>query len=201
MVNKSINYEEVKIYATNLLRDLGINNYPINPFEIAKKMNICIKSYSSVCENQNLLRKRSMDGFLCEFNRAWFIYYNDEILYQGRINNTIMHEIGHYFLGHVTEGENEEAEANFFAKYIMAPPFIIHNIGCHKTVEGISEYFGISKEAAKYALDYYYKWLKHFNKFGYEEYELKILKQLNLLCIKEVVFMESYKKNMHKLLQ
>ena len=46
-----------------------------------------------------------------------------------------MHEVGHYALGHIKEGDEEEAEAEFFAKYALAPPPLIHNM-----VEDISPF-------------------------------------------------------------
>lgn len=52
--------------------------------------------------------KKSEDGFSVEKNIGeWYIYYNDKKDY-GRINNTIMHEIGHIVLDHSEDSELAE---------------------------------------------------------------------------------------------
>ena len=43
------------------------------------------------------------------------IYYNDK-KDAGRIRFTILHEIGHFVLGHLQQSDLAESEANFFAK-------------------------------------------------------------------------------------
>lgn len=54
------------------------------------------------------------------------------------------------------DSELAEAEANFFAKFALAPPILIHKLNL-KTVKEIAERFAISYEAAQYALNFYYK--------------------------------------------
>ena len=47
-------------------------------------------------------------------------------MYDRRIRFTIIHEIGHIFLGHTKHSDLAESEADFFARYSLAPPPIIH---------------------------------------------------------------------------
>ena len=84
-----------------------------------------------------------------------------------------MHEIGHYSLGHNHEGELEEMEANFFAKYALAPPPLVHKLS-NVNVKTIKYAFDISWEAAKYACKYYKSWRKHGEK-DYTSYEIELL--------------------------
>lgn len=175
---ESNQYEEIKQIVCDTFEEYGIKSIPISAFEMAIKMGLTVIPYSALDEaEREAALKISNDGFSMEQNdNSWVIYYNDSCNNYGRINQTIMHEIGHYALGHVNEGEEEEAEAKFFAKYALAPPPLIHNICQNINVEVISKKFDISHQAAYYALQYYKTWLK-CGENDYTKYELKMLKQ------------------------
>jgi Zn-dependent peptidase ImmA (M78 family) len=115
---------------------------------------------------------QSEDGFTAKYDGKVYICYNDNKCY-GRINNTLVHESAHIILGHSEESDLAEAEANFFAKYAIAPPALIHKLGLKSAIE-IYNHFAISIEAARYAYNYYYKWLTYGNKH-YTDYELRLL--------------------------
>lgn len=100
------------------------------------------------------------------------VYYNDKKGY-GRINNTIMHEIGHIVLDHTEDSELAEKEVKFFAKFALAPPVLIHKLK-PESPEEIADIFEISYEAASNALSYYHKWLR-YDDSEYTDYEEKIL--------------------------
>ena len=55
------------------------------------------------------------------------VVYNERKNY-GRVNHTIMHEIGHIVLGHTEDSDLAEAEVSFFAKYALAPPILINKL-------------------------------------------------------------------------
>ena len=99
---------------------------------------------------------------------------------------TILHEIAHCILGHNDNMDNElcESEANFFAKYAIAPPPLIHQIKptCAYDIEN---FFDISHEAASYAFRYYNVWLKNYYRkcACYNNYEKALLKLFeNFFC-------------------
>ena len=94
--------------------EYGVSCVPINGFEIAYKMGVKIIPYSAYSPDKRwLLIKKSEDGFSVErTNGQWFIFYNDEKDY-GRMNHTIMHEIGHIVLDHSEDSELAEKEVNF----------------------------------------------------------------------------------------
>lgn len=174
-------YEEIKNVVTETFFEYDIKKIPISAFEMAIKMGITVIPYSALNEEkQKAAFKISEDGYSVEKNdNEWVIYYNDFCKNYGRINQTIMHEIGHYTLGHIQEGDLEEAEAKFFAKYALAPPPLIHNMNVRISIESIMEIFDISYEAARYAYQYYNGWLKYGN-HNYTEYELKMLELFNV---------------------
>lgn len=147
---------------------------PVNGFELATKMGIKIIPYSAFPESKQwLLIKKSEDGFSVERNIGeWYIYYNNKKDY-GRINNTIMHEIGHIVLDHSEDSELAEKEVKFFAKYALVPPVLVHKLKLDNPND-ISEIFDVSFEAACYAYSYYKKWLR-YGSSDYTDYEITLL--------------------------
>lgn len=147
---------------------------PVNGFELATKMGIKVIPYSAIPESKRwLLLKKSEDGFSVEKNIGeWYIYYNDKKDY-GRINNTIMHEIGHIVLDHSEDSEMAEKEVKFFAKYALVPPVLVHKLKLDNPMD-IAEIFEVSFEAACYAYSYYKKWLQ-YGSAEYTKYELTLL--------------------------
>lgn len=169
-------YEEIKKIIIDTFIYYKIQCIPISSFELATKMGLKVIPYSSLGKKEKIAAmKISRDGFSLEMrNRKWLIYYNDECSTYGRINYTIMHEIGHYALGHLKEGDLEETEANFFAKYALAPPPLVHEFVSIKNPNTIQNAFEISQQEALFAYKYYKKWL-NFGFEDYTDYELRLL--------------------------
>lgn len=174
-------YEYIKQAVADMFVDYDIKGLPISAFEIAIKIGLTVIPYSALDEKkrQEALRY-STDGYSFEmFDGEWIIYYNDATKKYERINQTIMHEIGHYILGHTEEGDIEEAESKFFAKYALASPVLIHNMKTEKTVENIMAEFEIGYQAAWIALSNYHKRFNYGPK-DYMIYEKQILMQLEI---------------------
>ncbi len=167
--------EEIKQKVVQLFEKYNINCVPINGFEIASKMGIKVIPYSSkTCKVRELCLKESEDGFSIKRNNKWYIFYNDADGKQfGRVNNTMLHEIGHIVLDHTEDSELAEKEVKFFAKYALVPPVLVHKLKL-TSPEKISETFDVSYEAAYYALVYYNKWL-HYGGRYYKPYEEQLL--------------------------
>lgn len=167
-------YEEIKLEVVNMFQKYDISCVPISGFEIAKKMGVKVIPYSAYkAPIRNLLLKESEDGFFVERTKGdLFIYYNDEKDY-GRINNTIMHEIGHIVLNHSEDSELAEKEVRFFAKYALVPPVLVHKFKIDNPND-IVDIFQVSFEAARYAYSYYQKWLEYGDD-NYTDYEEKTL--------------------------
>ena len=170
-------YEDIKRIVISSFVEYDVRCIPISAFELATKMGLKIIPYSALEEcKRNAAIKISEDGFSVEKNTGeWIIYYNDSCRSYKRTNQTIMHEIAHYILGHVNGDEEEEAEAKFFAKYALAPPPLVHKVCAKVTPECVADIFDISFQAAMIACEYYYTWIKYGGK-KYTEYEKQILK-------------------------
>lgn len=170
-------YEEIKRTVIDTFSLYGIRCIPISAFEMATKMGIKVIPYSALSEEKrNAAMRESKDGFSIGSSQSqeWIIFYNDACESYGRINQTIMHEIGHYAMGHIKDGEEEESEAKFFAKYALAPPPLIHTFIEHITPDTIRDVFDLSNQAAKNAYWYYRSWMYNGGSY-YTDYEEKIL--------------------------
>lgn len=167
-------YEEIKLEVVNMFQRYDISCVPISGFEIAKKMGVKVIPYSAYAAPiRNLLLIESEDGFFVERIKGdLFIFYNDEKDY-GRINNTIMHEIGHIVLNHSEDSELAEKEVRFFAKYALVPPVLVHKFKIDNPTD-IVDIFRVSFEAACYAYSYYQKW-PEYGDDNYTDYEEKTL--------------------------
>lgn len=173
-------YEEIKRIVVDVFVKYQVNCVPINSIDIALKIGIKVIPYSSKNENtRKLLLKKSNDGFSVEeTSNVWYIFYNDD-MNCGRVNHTIMHEIGHIVLDHTAESELAEKEINFFAKYALAPPILIHKLKLDNSND-IAKIFNISLQAADYAYSYYLKRTKYGNKYctDYEILQLELFKEV-----------------------
>ena len=174
-------YENIKQAVADMLVDYNIKGVPINAFEVAIKIGLTVIPYSALSASKRKESLRySVDGYSVEgLDGSWTIYYNDFRKDFSRINQTIMHEVGHYILGHTKEGPQEEAEAKFFAKYTLASPPLLHNMKAARTVENVMNSFAIGYQAANIALDNYQSWLI-YGPIEYVAYERKILCQLEI---------------------
>lgn len=169
--------EEIKKIVVYTFERLGIRCVPISGFEIATNLGAVIVPYSSKPEAViKLMLEESEDGFSVKKDGIWYIFYNDNLRTKKyrRINNTLIHECGHIILNHTQASELAEAEANFFAKYAIAPPALIHKLKL-KNAREIYERFDISLEAAGYAFEYYLKWVNCGRKY-YTDYEIRLLR-------------------------
>lgn len=170
-------YEEIKGEVAHYLVQCGMS-YPLNVDEFIRKMNMEVIPYSALGHRAYFAAmEASKDGFLCEKNCAYaYVFFNDSKIDE-RQDVSKLHEIGHLVLDHNStpnkSDDVKEAEAKFFAKYAKAPMPLIHLLPI-VTTETIQKAFGLSREAAKYALDNYRKWLDRFNG-TYTDYEQKIL--------------------------
>lgn len=177
-------YEEIKKEVASFFKKLGRITAPIEIFAAMSCLGIRPVEYSFISEAEwekltALGIDRDSDGFLViaekDGVRTAFIYYNDAKSPE-KIRFTIMHEIAHFFLGHTQPSLNAEAEANFFAKYAVAPPPIIH-LKPPESFVAIHRRFGITNECASFVFGYYQKWLRIYMRRGmsHTEYEHTIL--------------------------
>lgn len=170
-------YDEIKKVIATLYKKYHIKQYPIDAFSLCKKMGIMLVPYTSLPLKERIRAyAASPDGFFAEYEEngtiSWVIFYNDAMMPE-RIRFTILHEIGHIVLEHGGHSDVAEAEANFFAKYAIAPPPIVHLFKPEDPYD-IMESFGLSFECAWYVMSYYKKWYQ-YHKNDKSEYELIIV--------------------------
>ena len=174
-------YEEIKIKVVNLLEQNNIHSIPIDCIKLAEDMGFELKPYSKLSAKKlKALKELSGgDGYTIDnVDTGKKILFYDDSACIGRQRFTILHEIGHYVLGHREESELAESEADFFAKYAIAPMPIIYALDIDDYVD-ISEKFSTSSECAFYIMDSYIKWLQYGPKF-FSEYEKKLLTLFNV---------------------
>ena len=176
-------YDEIIAIVIKTFKQYDIRNVPIDCFEITNKMGIILKPYSTLTKGElEKSLKESKDGFcllreetLGPFTiNQWYIFYNDA-LPDCRIRFTLMHEIGHIVLDHTEGSDLAESEANFFAKYALAPPPLVNEISPEDYME-LRDAFNLSNQFAKNAFSYYEKWLNNGGAF-YKDNEMDLLDQ------------------------
>lgn len=174
-------YDEIQRIVVDMYEACGICTYPISCQEICNKMKIRLYPYSSLsAKKQAAVKQLSPDGYhmLVEDLRTgehfWVIYYNDAHCRE-RIRWTLLHEIGHIVLDHTEESDLSEAEANFFAKYSIAPPPLVMAAKCEDYID-IAMKFDISQTAAFYSMQFYNNWMAYGPKrlLSYEAHMLRL---------------------------
>ena len=178
-------YEEIKAEVIDMYEECDLHNFPLDAFAIAETLHYKVTPYSKLSQ-EKLKECLSLTEDGCSelvLNPEtgiyeYHIYYNDlNGMNAGRIQFTVMHEIGHIRLGHLDDDFDKsdtikEAEANFYAAYSIAPPPMVDQYEC-ETPEEVCERFNTSYEMGYNALVRCQKWLRH-SKF-YEDYEVHML--------------------------
>lgn len=169
-------YEEIKKIISTIYVDYGISKIPFDVVEFCGMAGFKLIPYSRCSkEKKEFLLRFSEDGlsYYDENKKSYVIIYNDITVSKQRQRFTIMHEVGHIMLEHKNSSDKEEAEANFFARNILAPmPLII--LYELNDVNRIATLFDISIECAKISLENYIKRKKTvFSKL--KDYEIELI--------------------------
>ncbi len=168
--NPRFSYVTDKAY--KFLLEYGYNRFPISPFQVLEDLSdfvICLpwSEAKSILKSTDPfhLRKTNADARTIRPRNSnkYFIVYDDvKINNDARISWTIMHEIGHIILGHLTDFEETaldrggitnnkyavlEIEAHFFAAEFLMPTALLKYFS-DITVDEIVLLFGVSEEAA-----------------------------------------------------
>ena len=159
--------------AYDLLLEYGYNRFPISPFQVLDDLSDFVTCLPW-SEAKKILK--SSDPFhLREINAEartirprnggkYYIVYDDvQVNSDARITWTLMHEIGHIILGHLTDfGETAldrggltekkygvlEVEAHYFAAEFLMPTALLKYFS-EITVDEMVLLFGVSEEAAR----------------------------------------------------
>lgn len=169
--------------ARDLLVELNITSFPVDPFKIieAYKDSILCFSWSQLKAAQGVsdpfhLRQKKIDARILWSPKAnkFILVYDDEQRNPLRLRWTIMHELGHCFLGHLVDfpeteikqnNDNQysekygilEVEAHWFAAEVLCPTAIFqcftNNNKPTISPEYLSQLCLISGEAARKRFD------------------------------------------------
>lgn len=175
-------YEKMKRLAADIFRDYDIHSFPIDPFDVCKKMGIRVIPYSSLGPKTALLFEKifSQDAFSKFFwdESKFVVFYNDQAP-NVRIRFSISHEIKHYvngdFVKEKTDVKDEKA-ADYFASYFLAPTPICYLIGV-RDVYDIMDFFHVSEPCASRRIYELRNWINRFKEGKLEDYEKQIMKQ------------------------
>lgn len=133
MTRRDDPFFEVRLEAEKLLKELGINEAPINPFEIARRLDIELRPLPS--------NAGGASGMLLHIDGQFGIGYPTHVGSEGFARFSVAHEIGHYRLqGHLDaildangqhvssvgfrSDEHHEKEADHFAAALLMPTIL-----------------------------------------------------------------------------
>lgn len=144
-------YKNARNASWQCLIDCSISELPIKPVQIAA-------NYGIHCKQADKSVLKGASGEIECLNGEIFISFDIQDPRQ-RQRYTVMHELGHYLLGHLgneplsrRESEcrpEEEQAADKFAIDMLAPACVLWGLDLH-TAEEIAQLCNISMQAAKY---------------------------------------------------
>ncbi len=166
-INDSVLFDELKRNVVAAFQKLGYIKLPVEPSELMEAHGIQSLAYQAAYDSNSvnslpqLCKCPSGLSFIITENghNVRFIACNLQEP-SGRVRFTKLHELGHVLRGHLQDSELAEIEANFFARYAIAPPVLVEKLGL-TTSEEIAQHFGTSMECASYASKQHANWLRH----------------------------------------
>lgn len=153
---------EISKTAWKVLFDNQIERFPVRPTGIARKNNILVFEYSDYINTTGrtcaeVFDRYGKDGFTQLLNGRYTVFYN-HCSSPARCRWTLAHELGHIFLGHITEQHPTlsrgvvkdflDIQADNFAARLLCPEVIAHFCGV-QSAEELCDLFDISKQAAQ----------------------------------------------------
>lgn len=174
-------YEEIKMKIALVFEDYNVNELPIDIFGLAQKMGVIVV-YASQIINRH---KDKINEFILfnyppsylyysNLKQKFFVYIDDVGTTTCRQRFSMAHELMHIILGHTEQNENNEAEANFGAQYMLAPTSLIllsRDNRMLEEAEFVKLVFGVSQPVAETVIRYNHNRLFYFplEEKNYEE--------------------------------
>ena len=163
-------YRRIEEDAANVLIQLNIRKYPVDPFQIAEGLGYILQPYSRLPQDALTLKIAAGIDAFSFFNpilNKFFIYYNQEKMKE-RLRFTIGHEIAHIRMEHRRESALAEKIADIYAAYLLAPsPWIAH-AKCDD-YKDLAHAFCLSDSCAGICFDRYERWKKLPHNRRYEK--------------------------------
>lgn len=149
--------EYIKEKVVQVYKECAIYSFPVDCFAILSHYGLHTITYQEAKKNSPDLYAAISSYSKDAFRFRMTIYYNT-LNADGRIRFSLMHELGHYILGHTKSTPDNEDSADYFASQILAPRVAINKHGC-KNAEELHEIFGLSYAAANRTLSDYKCWI------------------------------------------
>ena len=153
-----LNTEHIHQKIFDVYKDCDIHSFPIDCFSILAHYGFRIVTYQEIQKQKPDLYTAVSNYSEDAFRFRMTIYYNS-IKNTGRSRFSLMHELGHYILGHTEETDQNEDEADYFASCMLAPRVAIKKMNC-STAEDLHTTFGLSYAAANRTIVNYNEWCK-----------------------------------------
>lgn len=157
-------YKKARNKAWDVLYECGINRLPIDLWSISHILKLSIVPYSQTSIVQIFTdNAKQGDGFVTIINGNKTIFINDKIKYLQRRRFTVAHEIGHAVLEHDigeihyrnSEIDNlddqQELEANVFARDLLMPAFVLKELNV-RSADEIMRICNVSRQSAEIRL-------------------------------------------------
>lgn len=145
---------EIEAQVVEMLEDYGLSTYPMSIGRVAEALGIDLVSYSSLGKRDGKLAlAASEDAFIirsANFAMAKIAFNDTDGSRFNRSRFSGGHEVGHIVLEHTEDTPNREAEADYFAGYLLAPHPLILTMPKGTPV---ADKFGISPMCADFARD------------------------------------------------
>lgn len=146
-----MDYQLISDKILEIYIECNIREFPIDCIRILRHYNFRLLTYNEILKSNPELHEMAKEFTADAFQYKQIICYNNSTI-EGRIRFSLMHELGHYILGHKETSKENEIEADYFASSVLAPRIAIWRIW-HPTAEEIHRRFGLSYAASNRALN------------------------------------------------
>lgn len=176
-----MDYDKIKYTTVLIYEQCNVTALPFDCFQLLEQKGFTCKKYSQLSESKyQACLELSPDS--CTIGNT--IYYNDKKSPR-RIRFSLMHE-----LGHIELNTDSETEANLFSSNILCPSVALH-FSKLTNIREIANLFNISLECAKYAKEFYEKWLYSVKTYGMTDIDRKVYQHFYRQDIHRFVFKET----------
>ncbi len=130
----------------SIYKECKIQTFPIDCELILQHYGFVLYTYKELQNANKTLYNAAKSYSNDAFRFRMSIYYNS-CMPKNRIRFTLMHELGHFILGHQSQEIESEQEADYFASCMLVPRIAILRTGC-TTADDIHDQFEVSYAAA-----------------------------------------------------
>lgn len=162
-------YHRALMYAQRILDEQGITSFPVDMHKLITRNHWTLIPYSAFVEKYGIpladvISELGPDGFCRGDEGHCEIAFNDTVHVKGRIRFTLAHEVGHIYLGHLSDFSTKmffpsksvqyttlEKEADCFARNLLSPASLMMRLEI-QDVSRVMKTFGLSAQAARVRL-------------------------------------------------